>query len=35
MFGKDEFGMIKYVIYVEFEVNGVVERFDVVGVIFG
>ncbi len=35
MSGKDEFGTTKYVIYAEFEANGVVERPDVVGAIFG
>lgn len=32
---KDDFGTTKYVIYAEFEANGVVERPDVVGAIFG
>ncbi|WP_297466778.1 DNA primase DnaG [Thermococcus sp.] len=35
MSGKDEFGTTKYVIYAEFEANGIVERPDVVGAIFG
>lgn len=35
MAGKDEFGTTKYVVYAEFEANGVVERPDVVGAIFG
>ncbi|ASJ10077.1 hypothetical protein A3L12_01580 [Thermococcus sp. P6] len=35
MSAKDEFGTTKYVIYAEFEANGVVERPDVVGAIFG
>ncbi len=32
---RDDFGTTKYVIYAEFEANGVVERPDVVGAIFG
>ncbi len=35
MSAKDEFGTTKYIIYAEFEANGVVERPDVVGAIFG
>ncbi|ASJ06696.1 DNA primase DnaG [Thermococcus pacificus] len=35
MSAKDEFGTTKYVIYAEFEANGIVERPDVVGAIFG
>lgn len=35
MSAKDDFGTTKYVIYAEFEANGVVERPDVVGAIFG
>jgi DNA primase len=35
MSGKDEFGTTKYIVYAEFEANGVVERPDVVGAIFG
>jgi len=35
MSAKDEFGTTKYVVYAEFEANGVVERPDVVGAIFG
>ncbi|WP_456321177.1 DNA primase DnaG [Palaeococcus sp. (in: euryarchaeotes)] len=35
MAGKDEFGTTKYVVYAEFEANGIVERPDVVGAIFG
>ncbi|CAB49397.1 DNA primase DnaG [Pyrococcus abyssi] len=35
MAGKDDFGTTKYIIYAEFEANGVVERPDVVGAIFG
>ncbi|AEH23917.1 DNA primase DnaG [Pyrococcus yayanosii] len=35
MAGKDDFGTTKYVIHAEFEANGVVERPDVVGAIFG
>jgi len=35
MSARDEFGTTKYVIYAEFEANGVVERPDVVGAIFG
>ncbi|BAA30812.1 DNA primase DnaG [Pyrococcus horikoshii] len=35
MAGKDDFGTTKYIIHAEFEANGVVERPDVVGAIFG
>ncbi len=35
MSAKDEFGTTKYVVYAEFEANGIVERPDVVGAIFG
>ena len=35
MSAKDEFGTTKYIVYAEFEANGVVERPDVVGAIFG
>ncbi len=35
MSAKDEFGTTKYIIHAEFEANGVVERPDVVGAIFG
>ncbi|EHR79198.1 hypothetical protein OCC_09903 [Thermococcus litoralis DSM 5473] len=35
MAAKDDFGTTKYVIHAEFEANGIVERPDVVGAIFG
>jgi len=35
MSAKGEFGTTKYVVYAEFEANGIVERPDVVGAIFG
>lgn len=35
MAAKDDFGTTKYIIHAEFEANGVVERPDVVGAIFG